>query len=61
MTWRVTYTRPWTWATPNRVKKLNTKLNKEAKSKDYRRNALEPDETDGGAWWMTWRNPVHFD
>jgi hypothetical protein len=35
------------WATPGRVKKLNTKLNKEVKGKDYARDGCEPDETDG--------------
>lgn len=35
-----------TWATPNRVKKLNTKLNREVKGKSER-DGLEPDETDG--------------
>ena len=34
------------WATPNRVKKLNTKLNKECKTKPER-DMYEPDETDG--------------
>ena len=35
------------WATANRVKKLNTKLNKEVKSATRERDGLEPDETDG--------------
>ena len=34
------------WATPNRVKKINTKLNKECKTKPER-DMYEPDETDG--------------
>jgi hypothetical protein len=36
-----------TWATANRVKKVNTKLNREVKEAGRERDAMEPDETDG--------------